>query len=226
MSLNVAIVSNGKYGERAQKIISKKFNCDFIKLDYFGDFENITIDKNQLEKLKKYDIIITYITNPDLTYILIDNLKNSNNVFVLVGAWKGKGFKKQLEKYNNVYCPELMCNFNENNLKEKIKDYPQIKEFLNYFGTPKVNIYLDEHNIIKNIEIKKEALCGSTVETLNEFLNKKCDKDLLTNIGLRVQHFCRAGRIRIFSEKEGKKSRAGKCLVNNINIIKNNINNI
>jgi hypothetical protein len=223
-NMDVAIISEGKYGDRATGVIGKKFNCDFLKINYAGDFEDIEIDRAQLNELKKYDVIITYIINPDLTYALINEIHNINEklnkkIFVIVGAWRGEGFKKQLESFGNVICPDLMCNLDEHDLKDKLDKYPQLKEFLKYFGKPIVNIYLD-NNIIKDIDVIRESPCGSSSETLQEFIGKEFNEKTLIDIGLRVQHFCRAGKLRVFVEKEGKKSRAGKILVNGINIIK------
>ena len=223
-NMDVATISEGKYGDRATGVIGKKFNCDFLKINYAGDFEDIEIDRAQLNELKKYDVIITYIINPDLTYALINEIHNINEklnkkIFVIVGAWRGEGFKKQLESFGNVICPDLMCNLDEHDLKDKLDKYPQLKEFLKYFGKPIVNIYLD-NNIIKDIDVIRESPCGSSSETLQEFIGKEFNEKTLIDIGLRVQHFCRAGKLRVFVEKEGKKSRAGKILVNGINIIK------
>ncbi|WP_421077677.1 DUF166 family protein [Methanothermococcus sp. Ax23] len=223
-NMDVAIISEGKYGDRATGVIGKKFNCDFLKINYAGDFEDIEIDRAQLNELKKYDVIITYIINPDLTYALINEIHNINEklnkkIFVIVGAWRGEGFKKQLESFGNVICPDLMCNLDEHDLKDKLDKYPQLKEFLKYFGKPIVNIYLD-NDIIKDMDVIRESPCGSSSETLQEFIGKEFNEKTLIDIGLRVQHFCRAGKLRVFVEKEGKKSRAGKILVNGINIIK------
>lgn len=211
--VNIAIVSEGKYGNRAYEVIGKKYNCDFIKIKYSGEFEDIEIDKNQLKELEKYDLFITYTINPDLTYELVYQISKINkNAFVIVGAWNGEGFKNQLESFGNAFCPDLMCEIDEEVLKDYVEKYPQFKEFLKYFGRPKVKIYLED-NKIKDIEVLSEGPCGSTSETLKEFVGKEFNENTLTDIGLRVQHFCRAGKLRVFVEKECKKTKAGKILV-------------
>ena len=222
--MDILIVSEGKYGDRAVKTIGKKFKCNFLKINYTGDFEDIEIDKNQLKEIGKYDLIITYTINPDLTYALINEIYNINkrlnkNIFVIVGAWSGEGFKKQIESFGNVICPDLMCSLNENDLKDKLDKYPQLKEFLKYFGKPDIRIYLED-NKIKSINVLREAPCGSSSETLKEFIGKEFNEKTIKDIGLRVQHFCRAGKLRVFVEKESKKSRAGKILVEGLNIKK------
>ncbi|EHP83741.1 DUF166 domain-containing protein [Methanotorris formicicus] len=214
--MKIGILSEGKYGERVHKVIGKKFNCDFIKVKYSGEFDDIKIDKDILEKLEDYDLFITYTTNPDLTYELVRQIRKINkNAFVIVGAWKGGGFKKQLEGFGNVFCPNLMCEIDESVLKNYLDEFPQLNKFLRYFGRPKVKIIL-ENNKIKDIEILREAPCGSTSETLKEFIGKEINEKTLKNIGLRVQHFCRASKIRLFVDNECKKIKAGEIIVQSV----------
>ena len=219
-SVRVAILTDGVYGERAYKTIKSKFPCDFITVKYCGDFDEITISEDTIEKLKDYDLYITYTLNPDVTYEIVKKIKEINNkAFILVGAWKGGGFKKQLESFGNAFCPYLMCDIDETQLIDCLNNYPQLKEFLKYFGRPKVELYI-KNNKIEKIDILREAPCGSTSETLKEFIGREFNDKTLINIGLRVQHFCRAGKIRIFVEKEGKKTKAGKILVSGIEVIR------
>jgi hypothetical protein len=217
--VKVAILTDGAYGDRAYKTIKSKFPCDFITVKYYGDFDEITISEDTIEKLKNYDLFITYTLNPDLTCELVREIKELNDkAFVLVGAWKGEGFKKQLESFRNAFCPHLMCDIDEDELKDYLNNYPQLREFLKYFGRPKVKLFL-KNNKIEKIDVLREAPCGSTSETLKEFIGREFNDKVLIDIGLRVQHFCRAGKIRLFVEKEGKKTKAGKILVKSIEVI-------
>ena len=220
--ISVAIVSDGKYGDRAYEVIKKKLPCEYVILKYRGSFEDIEIEEETLKKLKNFHILITYLRDPDLTYALIQEInsqKLDKKPFIIVGIWKGEGFKRQVERFKNVVCPDLMCNLDENYLKDKLKEYPQLREFLRYFGKPKVNIYLD-NNIIKDIEIIRDSPCGGVSKALQEFLGKRMEENALRKMGLRIQHFCNAGKFRLFSEKECKRVRAGQMLLEGINIEK------
>ncbi|ENN95683.1 hypothetical protein J422_06321 [Methanocaldococcus villosus KIN24-T80] len=206
--MKVAILSEGKYGYRAYKNINRIFNCDFLKISYVGDLDNIIIDENLLNSLK-HDIYIIY-ANQDVTYELIRNIKDG---FVFVGIWRGDGFKKQVEKFDNVYSPRFLCEIDEEVLKDKLNKYPQLKEFLKYFGKPKVNLYVKDNKIV-DIKIFRRSICGST-EAIYEFLNKEPN---LKNIGLRVQHFCVAGKPNVF-KNFCPKSEIAKILIDNIRVI-------
>lgn len=222
--ISIAIVSDGKYGHRAYEVIKKKFYCKYIVLDYKGYFEDIRIEEETLKKLKNFDILITYLRNPDLTYTLLEEINTQENLdknlFIIIGIWKGEGFKRQMERFKNVVCPDLLCNLDEKYLRDKLEYYPQLREFLRHFGKPMVNIYLDNNNIIRNIEIIRDSPCGAVSKTLQEFFGEKMEKDTLRRIGLRVQHFCNAGKFKLFSERECKRIKAGQILLEGINLQK------
>ncbi|MBW9223450.1 hypothetical protein KKP90_02490 [Methanothermococcus sp. SCGC AD-155-E23] len=215
--MSVAVVSDGKYGHRAYENIKKKFPCEYIVLKYRGEFEDIEIDKETLKKLGNFHILITYLRDPDLTYTLIQEIGGEKHPFIIVGIWEGEGFKRQLERFKNVVCPDLLCNLDEEHLKNKVEEYPQLKEFLKHFGKPRVNIYLDG-NIIKDIEVIRDSPCGAVSRTLQEFLGERIEEDTLRKIGLRIQHFCNAGRFKLFSERECKKVKVAQILLEGIKI--------
>jgi len=219
--ISIAIISDGKYGHRTYEVIKKRFHCEYIILKYRGNFEDIRIEEEMLKKLKNFDILITYLRNPDLTYTLLEEIntqkKLDKNPFIIIGIWEGEGFKRQMERFKNVVCPDLLCNLDEKYLRDKLEYYPQLREFLRYFGKPKVNIYLD-NNIIKNIEVIRDSPCGAVSKTLQEFFGERMEEDTLRRMGLRIQHFCNAGRFRLFSERECKKVKVGQILLEGINL--------
>ena len=218
--VSVAIVSDGKYGYRAYEVIKKRFHCEYVKIKYRGSFEDIEIEKEILKKLKNFHILITYLRDPDLTYSLVEeiSIQGSGRVpFIIVGIWEGDGFRRQVERFKNVVCPKLLCNLDENYLKDKLEEYSQLREFLKYFGKPKVDIYLD-NNIIRDVKVIRDSPCGATSKTLQEFLGERMEENTLRRIGLRVQHFCNAGRFKLFSEGECKKVKVGQILLEGINI--------
>ncbi|MBB6066721.1 DUF166 domain-containing protein [Methanococcus maripaludis] len=200
--MKVVVVSDGPFGERAYDTIKKEFECEYIVLDIpkpesiddFTEFPN-----EQLEKIKSADILITYTLNPDITFDLVEQVYD-NVGYVIVGAWKGKGLKNQLESFKNVICPDIMCELVENG--NKIFD-----EFVSKFGKPKVEIKV-ENNIATKIKVIRGSPCGGTNFVAKDLLGKNI-LDISTKAGLRIQHYpCRAGRIRLFSDEESGRYKA------------------
>jgi hypothetical protein len=63
------ILTDGPYGDRTYENIKKFFDTDFIKIESPDEMfldEKIEIPKEQAEKIEKANIIISYISHPDL----------------------------------------------------------------------------------------------------------------------------------------------------------------
>jgi len=100
MMLKVVIVTDGPYGERAFENIKKDFETEFIELEQPTSMfmDEIDIPADALTKIKESNILITYTQHPDLTLDLVDMVNNEIDE-IIVAAWKGEGFKNQLESY-------------------------------------------------------------------------------------------------------------------------------
>ncbi|MCE7699884.1 MAG: hypothetical protein K8E24_014045, partial [Methanobacterium paludis] len=144
--LKVAIVTDGPYGDRAFETINEIFNTSFIELEQPSSMflDEIEIPGKDLKLLENANILITYTTHPDLTLELVDKLYNKVN-WVIVAAWKGEGFKNQLESHGNVTCPYIMCELEENG-------NPLFDEFVSKIGKPKIALKLDG-NKLKDITV-------------------------------------------------------------------------
>lgn len=193
--MKIVIVSDGPYGERAYSTIKKEFPCEFLVIDppksQFAD--EIEIHPDVKDVLEKADLIITYILHPDLTLDLVDAL-HQKVAWIIVGAWRGEGFRNQLEQYGNVSCPENMCDLTENG-------NPVYDKFVSKFGLPKVHIECKGHEIV-GIDVSRCSPCGSTFFVAEELVGEKADKDLPIKAGLKIQHYpCRAPKMRLFSDE-------------------------
>ncbi|MBI5680942.1 MAG: DUF166 domain-containing protein [Methanobacterium sp.] len=199
--LKVIIVSDGPYGERAYAAIKEEFTCDFIVLEpptsMFAD--EIDIPEEYLKKLESADIILSYVLHPDLALDLVDILHNKVD-WIIVGAWKGIGFKNQLEGYGNVNCPDNMCNLEENG-------NPTYDKFTAKFGKPIVELRI-ENGKVACVEVIRSAPCGSTSFVGEEMTGQRIE-DLPMKAGLKLQHYpCRAPKLRLFSDEDCKKEMA------------------
>ncbi|MDI6643854.1 MAG: DUF166 family protein [Methanobacteriaceae archaeon] len=199
--MKIVIVTDGPYGERAHETIKKDFECDFVQLEpptsLFMD--EVEIDPDSFKKLEKADILITYVLHPDLTLELVEKL-NHKVEWIIVGAWRGEGFKNQLEKFGNVTCPENMCDLEENG-------NPIFDDFVSKFGKPVVEIE-SENDLVTSIKVLRCSPCGSTKFIAKELIGESLE-NLPIKAGLKIQHYpCRAPKMRLFTDDECKKEMA------------------
>ncbi|KUK72754.1 DUF166 domain-containing protein [Methanobacterium sp. 42_16] len=204
--LNVVIVTDGPYGERAFENIKKNFETEFIELEKPESMfmDEIDIPEEELAKIKDANVLITYTQHPDLTLDLVD-LVNKDVDYIIVAAWMGEGFKNQLEVYENVTCPYIMCELEENG--NEIFD-----KFTSKIGKPKIDIQLENGHIVA-INVVRSSPCGSTTFVADYLLDKYSRVQDLENLpieaGLKLQHYpCRAAKMRLFTDEECKKEMA------------------
>ncbi|MFY9637522.1 MAG: DUF166 family protein [Methanobacterium sp.] len=192
--LKVVIVTDGPYGDRTYDIIRKEFDCEFLELEQPDSMfiDDIEIPSDAMRKLETADLIISYILHPDLVIELVEKLHNKVG-WIIVGAWRGEGFKNQLEQYENVNCPENMCDLEENG------DYI-FDEFVSKFGKPVVEIEC-EGNSVTVVRVLRSSPCGSTFFVADEMVGEDI-KDLPIKAGLKLQHYpCRAPKLRLFVDE-------------------------
>jgi hypothetical protein len=142
--------------------------------------------------IKTADFIISYILHPDLVLELVEQLHDKVG-WIIVGAWKGEGFKNQLEQYENVSCPENMCDLEENG--DSVFD-----EFVSKFGKPIVEIEC-EGNRVSEVRVLRSSPCGSTFFVADEMVGEDIN-NLPIKAGLKLQHYpCRAPKLRLFVDE-------------------------
>ncbi len=192
--LKIGVVTDGPYGDRAFDTISKEFECDFIELEQPESMfmEDVEIAEEALKSLKSTDIIISYILHPDLLLELVEQLHDQVE-WIIVGAWKGEGFKNQIEEYDNVICPENMCDLEESG-------DVVFNEFVSKFGKPIVEIEIVGNKVSK-VHVLRSSPCGSTYFVADEMVGEDVD-NLPIKAGLKVQHYpCRASKMRLFVDE-------------------------
>lgn len=192
--LKIAIVTDGPYGDRAYDTICREFDCDFVELEppESNFMEEVDIPDEAIKKLQAADLIISYILHPDLVLEMVDQLHEKAG-WIIIGAWRGEGFKKSLEEYENVNCPENMCDLEENG-------DPFFDEFVSKFGKPIVQIELDG-NRVSDVRVVRSAPCGSTFFVAQEMIGEEVN-NLPIKAGLKVQHYpCRASKLRLFIDE-------------------------
>lgn len=203
----VAIVTDGPYGDRAYNTIKKEFNTVFVEVEQPTSMfmDDIEILEEDVKLIEGSNILITYTTHPDLTLELVERFVDKVDC-IIVAAWRGDGFKNQLETHDNVTCPYIMCELEENG-------NPIFDKFVSDIGKPKVVLKLDG-NKLKDIVVLRSSPCGSTsfvADFIKEnYLGQKLDpENIPTEAGLKLQHYpCRAAKMRLFTDEECKKEMA------------------
>lgn len=199
--MKITIVTDGPYGERAYATIKEEFATEFIVLEPpAGTFaDEVVIPPEELEKITSSDLLITYTLHPDLTLDLVDIL-HAKVDWIIVGAWRGEGFKNQLIRHGNVTCPENMCDVTENG-------NPTFDRFVAKFGRPIVKINCQGDKVV-DVEVIRCSPCGST-DFVAEALKGEDTENLPIKAGLKIQHYpCRAPKMRLFTDDECKKEMA------------------
>lgn len=208
--LKIAILTDGPYGDRAYDTIKKKFDTEYIHLNSPNEIvldDEIEIPSNIADKIIKSNIIISYISHPDLITEIVERFANKVD-WIIVASWKGNGLKKELEKKDNVTCPYIMCEIEKNG-------NPIYDEFLSEIGKPEIELFL-KNGKINDVKVVRSSPCGSTSFVADYILKKykgeiPDKKNLSREAGFKVQHYpCRGSKIRLFSEEESKKQLASK----------------
>jgi hypothetical protein len=192
--IKIAIVTDGPYGDRTYDTICQEFDCDFIELEQPDSMfmDCVEIPKNVLEKLQSADLIISYILHPDLVLELVEQIHDKVS-WIIVGAWRGEGFKNQIEQFENVNCPENMCDLEYNG-------DPVFDEFVSKFGKPIIEIEF-EGNIVSEVRVLRSSPCGSTSFVAEEMVGEDIN-NLPIKAGLKLQHYpCRAPKMRLFVDE-------------------------
>ena len=108
--IKVAIVRDESFlGEISYKTMSQKFETKIIDIESpSGVFiDDILLDEKIIATLSKFDILISYIKQADMTLEIVEKL-HDNVSWIVIGIWKGEGFKNQLLKYRNVSVPDIV----------------------------------------------------------------------------------------------------------------------
>lgn len=192
--MKIAIVTDGPYGDRTYNTICKDFDCDYVELEQPDSMfvDDIEIPEEEKKILEKADLIISYILHPDMSLELVEELHDKVG-WIIVAAWRGEGFKNQLEQYENVSCPENMCDLEE--IGDQVHD-----EFVAVYGKPIVEIEIEE-NKVSGVHVVRSSPCGSTYFVADEMVGEDLD-NLPIKAGLKLQHYpCRASKLRLFVDE-------------------------
>ena len=186
--INIGIVSDGKFGDRACEIIKERFPTEWIMAPFP---QSMMADDLELT-LPECDLYISYVRHPDVALAIIEKQKP-----VILGVSFGPGFLRQAKAINeDIIAPLTMCSLEDNTW------VPAINEFAKVFGRPSFDVKVQEDGTIDSVRVIRGSPCGSTVAASAELYGTQITPEQLRHYGLRICHFCRAPRFGKTCDKE------------------------
>ncbi len=204
--IKIVILSDGKYGDRAAKVIKEQFQetklVTIEEMDPHIFLDEYNLDKIVEEEISRADLLISYVRHLDVVLEICDR-----QVPTILAVDFGEGFYRQIFDLNNkIVMPTAMCN--PPKLKTGIKE---IDEYFSKFGLPTFQVELDKTKnppIIRKVELLRESPCSATRTSLELIRNKPLIPKTITEFGLNVRYECREPVSVLLSHKDMSDSSA------------------
>ena len=164
IEFKILILSDGKYGDRAAKVIKKKFNDTKIITIQERNPAEIIDDVDLGEEVERdighADLLIIYVRHPDVVAEICYRKKPT-----ILAVDFGEGFLRQQKEDNpNILIPTSMCSISSNSGNNEIDEY------FRHFGYPLFEVKLEnidgEIPIIIDVKTIVESPCGATIVSL------------------------------------------------------------
>jgi len=187
--LKVLIISDGKYGDRAIKVVQKKFpSAELIIIREENPMmflDEVNLDKDVENAIEHADLLILYVRHPDVVTEICMRQKPT-----ILPVHFGIGFFNDVKASNpRIAQPISMCNALPN------MGISEIDNFFKNFGSPVYNIkieYLENNQPnIKEVSLLAKSPCGASDETLKYLRGKTLTPENLNNFALCVRQECR-----------------------------------
>ncbi len=184
--MNIVLVSDGKYGDRAVETIRKKFQDVQMQLIEHRDMSEI-IDEYEFEHavrsaLQGADLIISYIRHPDINIELAMIGKP-----LVIGIDHGLGFLKQVQRENaRAVMPSAMCHLLPDT------GISVVDEFARAFGLPVYAVELDSSGSkFKTVTAHVESPCGATARSMPMLSGKEITPKVINDYAINIAQECR-----------------------------------
>jgi hypothetical protein len=188
--MNVGIISDGNYGERARDNIKEAFPVEWILAPDIPPTQ-ILDDRLSIE-LPDCDLYISYVRHPDIVLQLVETQKP----FILA-ILPGKGLLRQARGINpRVVGVPTMCSL------EPTTGIPEVDDFARRFGRPEYRLDVDADLVVTCITPQRSSPCGSTKAGASFMWGKKLAPENCRDFSLAICHECRAPRFGHTCDKE------------------------
>ncbi|MEX2717392.1 MAG: DUF166 family protein [Candidatus Sigynarchaeum springense] len=191
-------MSDGKFGDRALETIKDKFRNVSMVLVEPRDAREI-IDEYEFppgarEQMQGADLIISYVTHPDINLELAGIGKP-----LLIAIDLGRGLIQQARDINpNVFMPSTMCHL------EPVTGIGAIDEFAGAFGLPRYEITLDSSRMrIASAATTVESPCGATRRSLPILVGAPLTPETLNKYAINIAQECRESVAYMMARSDG-----------------------
>jgi len=214
--MKILIISDGKYGDRAIKVVQKKFpSAEFLIIREENPMmflDEVFLDKEVENAIENADLLIVYVRHPDVVSEICMRQKPT-----ILPVHFGEGFFNQVKASNpKVVQPKTMCNALPNT------GISEIDSFFSIFGSPVYQIKVEYSNnnqpIIKDVRLEIESPCGASNNTLEHIRGKPISPDTLNNFAISVRQECREPMSVVF-KREFSETAGGTHLLQLIDAI-------
>jgi len=188
--MNIGIISDGSYGDRAFENIKRVFDATWTLVP---DIPPTTMLDEDIDlHVPECDLIISYVRHPDII-LQIARLQKP----LILAISPGLGLLQQAKNVNpRVIGAKTMCSLDPNS------GIPEIDEFARFFGRPRYRIEMAQQGVVESIETKRSAPCGSSEAGACFLKGKSLTTTNMNDFALAVCHECRAPRFGHTCDKE------------------------
>jgi hypothetical protein len=208
--MKILIISDGKYGDRAIKVVQKKFpSAEFLVIKEENPMmfiDEVFLDNEVEEAIERADLLILYVRHPDVVFEIC--MRQKPTVFPV---HFGEGFFNQVKTSNpKVVQPISMCHALPNT------GIQELDNFFQQFGSPVYNLELEfsknNQSIIKEINLLVESPCGASNNTLEHIRGQPITPDILNNFALCIRQECREPMSLVFKREFSESAGANHLL--------------
>ena len=199
-------MSDGKYGDRAAKVIKNKFNDTKIltiqERNPAEIIDDVDLGEEVDSNIVQADLLIIYVRHPDVVAEICYRKKPT-----ILAVDFGEGFLRQQKEDNpTILMPSSMCSIPSNT------DINEIDEYFRNFGYPLFEVKLENINgdvpIIREVKTIIESPCGATNISLEHIRGKQLTPETITEFGLNVRYECREPTSILLSHRDMAESSA------------------
>ncbi len=178
--MQVCIVSDGAFGERAFEQCMARFPTGFAQVD---PVPPTVVDDVAIE-VPPADLNLSHLRSPARALPLVEKGRP-----VVLGVSFDPGFVRQARALNPaVIAPEIMCSL------EPTTGNAVLDTFALAFGRPAFAVTVHDGKIAR-LQVMRGSPCGSTVAAAAELAGNYLSPATLRHFGHRFCHHCRAPRL-------------------------------